>query len=102
MLSPVECHLHRIILCTERNRNFGVIASTTVTDSIWAIHKRLLAFLQTGVGRFGTGGTGQRLDSGRLDIDATALLVAARVLGLLVFSALSYRVLRQRFEGVVA
>lgn len=41
-------------------------------------------------------------DSGRLDIGATALLVAARTLGLLVFSALSYRVLRQRLEGHVA
>jgi hypothetical protein len=41
-------------------------------------------------------------NGGRLDIGATALLITVRTLGLLAFSALSYRLLRQRFEGSVA
>jgi hypothetical protein len=41
-------------------------------------------------------------NGGRLDPGATAVLIAARTLGLLVFSALAYRVLRQRIEGDVA
>jgi hypothetical protein len=41
-------------------------------------------------------------NGGRVDLGATALLIAARTLGLLAFSALAYRVLRQRFEGGVA